>query len=197
MLIKISGYCIPYFEKSGATAETYAEKNAKFAGKETWIESFWQLSYQTTGYLFPKTKLHHGYFLWNFAKCFGAANRYTVEHLLNKNPETVLTGPKQTCSGTSYYQFFSAKENPKFTINVQLITLDNTTSRKIFMYYSSIIHEFKRNDISGNLLTFLTGFLRNRKQRFILDRQSSPWANINVGVPRSFHYRPTFIPDIH
>ena len=33
MLIKISGYCIPYFEKSGATVEIYAEKNAKFAGK--------------------------------------------------------------------------------------------------------------------------------------------------------------------
>ena len=64
-------------------------------------------------------------------------------------------------------------------------------------FHVSIIHEFKRNDISGNLLTFLTDFLRNRKQGFILDRQSSPWANINVGVPRSLHYRPTFIPDIH
>ena len=37
--------------------------------------------------------------------------------------------------------------------------------------------------ISGNLLSLLTDFLRNRKQRVILNGQSSSWASINAGVP--------------
>ena len=42
----------------------------------------------------------------------------------------------------------------------------------------------KRNGISGNLLSLLTDFLRNRKQRVILNGQSSSWANIKAGVPQ-------------
>ena len=52
------------------------------------------------------------------------------------------------------------------------------------MWDEGIIHKFKRNGISGNLLSFLTDFLRNRKQRVILNGQSSSWANINAGVPQ-------------
>ena len=45
-----------------------------------------------------------------------------------------------------------------------------------------ITHKPKRNGISGNWLSFLTDILRNRKQRFILNGQSSSWSNINAGV---------------
>ena len=37
---------------------------------------------------------------------------------------------------------------------------------------------------SGNLLSLSTDFLRNRKQRVILNGQSSSWANFNAGVPQ-------------
>ena len=49
-------------------------------------------------------------------------------------------------------------------------------------WHEGIIHRHKRNGISGNLLSLLTDFLRNRKQRVILNGQSSSWANINAGV---------------
>ena len=42
----------------------------------------------------------------------------------------------------------------------------------------------KCNGISGNLLSLLTDFLRNRKQRVILNGQSSSWANIKASVPQ-------------
>ena len=51
-------------------------------------------------------------------------------------------------------------------------------------WHEGIIHRHKRNGISGNLLSLLTDFLRNRKQRVILNGQSSSWANINAGVPQ-------------
>ena len=52
------------------------------------------------------------------------------------------------------------------------------------VWHDRIIHNLKRNGISGNLLCLLTDFLSNRKQRVILNGQSSSWANINAGVPQ-------------
>ena len=37
---------------------------------------------------------------------------------------------------------------------------------------------------TGNLLTLLTDFLRNRKQRVVLNGQHSSWADIKAGVPQ-------------
>ena len=52
------------------------------------------------------------------------------------------------------------------------------------MWHEGIIRKLKRNRISGNLLSLLTDFLRNRKQGVILNGQSSSWPNINAGVPQ-------------
>ena len=41
------------------------------------------------------------------------------------------------------------------------------------VWHEGIIHKLKRNGISGNLLSLLTDFLRNRKQIVILNGQSS------------------------
>ena len=51
-------------------------------------------------------------------------------------------------------------------------------------WHEGIIHKLKRNGISGNLLSLLTYFLRNRKQRVFPNGQSPSWANINTGVPQ-------------
>ena len=44
----------------------------------------------------------------------------------------------------------------------------------------------KQNGISGNLLNLLSNFLRNRKQRVVLNGQSSSWADVTAGVPQDF-----------
>ena len=40
-------------------------------------------------------------------------------------------------------------------------------------WHEGVIHKLKRNGILGNLLSLLTDFLRNRKQRVIRNSQSS------------------------
>ena len=40
------------------------------------------------------------------------------------------------------------------------------------------------NVSSGNLLKLLSNFLRNRKQRVVLNGQKSSWADVNAGVPQ-------------
>ena len=70
---------------------------------------------------------------------------------------------------------------------------DNYQVRGVFLdiskafdkvWHEGIVHKLKRNGISGNLLSLLTDFLRNRKQRVILNGQSSSWVNVNAGVPQ-------------
>ena len=78
---------------------------------------------------------------------------------------------------------------------------DNCEVRGVFIniskafdkvWHEGIIHRLKHNEISGNLLSLLTGFLRNRKQRVILNGRSSFWANINAGVPQGSILGPLF-----
>ena len=42
----------------------------------------------------------------------------------------------------------------------------------------------KQNVISGDLLQILSDYLRNRKQRVILNGPNSSWINVHAGVPQ-------------
>ena len=46
------------------------------------------------------------------------------------------------------------------------------------------IFELRQNGISGDLLNILSDFLSNRKQRVVLNGQTSSWAIITAGVPQ-------------
>ena len=52
------------------------------------------------------------------------------------------------------------------------------------VWHDGIIFKLKQNSISGNLLNLLSNFLRNRKQRVVLNGQSSSWADVTAGVPQ-------------
>ena len=47
-----------------------------------------------------------------------------------------------------------------------------------------LLYKLKQNGISGNLLETLTDFLKDRKQRDVLNGQNSSWANVEAGVPQ-------------
>ena len=52
------------------------------------------------------------------------------------------------------------------------------------VWQDGIIFKLKQNGISGNFLNLLSYFLRNRKQRVVLNGQTSSQANVNAGVPQ-------------
>ena len=52
------------------------------------------------------------------------------------------------------------------------------------VWHDGIILQLKQNGISGNLLNLLSNFLRNRKQRVVLNGQTSSWADVNAGAPQ-------------
>ena len=66
------------------------------------------------------------------------------------------------------------------------------------MWHDGIIYHLTQNGISGNLLNLLDDFLKERKQRVVLNGQVSIWKNINAGVPQGFIFGPLlFLIDIN
>ena len=53
-----------------------------------------------------------------------------------------------------------------------------------------IDYKLQQNGISGELLNILVDFLNNRKQRVVLNGQSSNWADVKAGVPQGSITRP-------
>ena len=47
-----------------------------------------------------------------------------------------------------------------------------------------LVFKLKQNGISGSFLNSLEDFPINRKQRAVLNGQTSNWENIHVGVPQ-------------
>ena len=52
------------------------------------------------------------------------------------------------------------------------------------VWHEGLIFKLKQNGISGNLLNLLCDFLRNRKQRVLLNGQVSDWSDVRAGVPQ-------------
>ena len=52
------------------------------------------------------------------------------------------------------------------------------------VWHDGLIFKLRPNGISGDVINVFLGFLRNRKQRVVLNGQCSSWANVNAGVPQ-------------
>ena len=50
------------------------------------------------------------------------------------------------------------------------------------VWHNGLIFKLRQNGITGNLLNLLSNFLRNRKQKLVLNGQISSWADVNAGV---------------
>ena len=52
------------------------------------------------------------------------------------------------------------------------------------VWHEHLIFKLKQNGTSGNLLNLSCDFLRNRKQRVLLNGQVSDWSDVRAGVPQ-------------
>jgi hypothetical protein len=50
--------------------------------------------------------------------------------------------------------------------------------------HKHLIHKLKGYGISGNLLLWIEDFLHERKQRVVLNGQSSSWTEVISGIPQ-------------
>ena len=52
------------------------------------------------------------------------------------------------------------------------------------VWHDGLIFKLKQNGVSRNLLNLLSNFLRNRKQKVVLNGHTSSWADVNAEVPQ-------------
>ena len=52
------------------------------------------------------------------------------------------------------------------------------------VWHQDRLYKLKQNGILGNFLETLTDFLKDRKQRVVLNGQNSSWVNVEIGVPQ-------------
>ena len=52
------------------------------------------------------------------------------------------------------------------------------------VWHNGLIYKLKQNGVAGDLLDTLTNFLKERKQRVVLNGQYSTWTNVEAGVPQ-------------
>ena len=52
------------------------------------------------------------------------------------------------------------------------------------VWHKGLIYRLKQNGIAGNLLKTLADFLKDRKQRVVLNGKNSTWVNVQPGVPQ-------------
>ena len=52
------------------------------------------------------------------------------------------------------------------------------------VWHEGLLHKLKQNGIDRNLLKLLSNYLSNRKQRVVLNGETSDWAPIHSGVPQ-------------
>ena len=50
------------------------------------------------------------------------------------------------------------------------------------VWHNGLIYKLKQNGVAGDLLDTLTNFLKERKERVILNGQYSTWTNVEAGV---------------
>ena len=52
------------------------------------------------------------------------------------------------------------------------------------VWHKGLTYKLKQNGVAGNLLKTLADFLKDRKQRVVLNGQNSTWVNVEAGVPQ-------------
>ena len=79
--------------------------------------------------------------------------------------------------------------NPPLDVRTVYLDISKAFDR---VWHDGLIYKLKRCGVSGQLLLLIQSFLKDRKQRTVLNGQSSTWGDISAGVPQGSILGPLF-----
>ncbi len=79
--------------------------------------------------------------------------------------------------------------NPPLDVRSVYLDISKAFDR---VWHDGLIYKLKRCGVSGELLSLIKSFLKDRKQRTVLNGQSSNWGDISAGVPQGSILGPLF-----
>ena len=79
--------------------------------------------------------------------------------------------------------------NPSLDVRGVFLDLSKAFDK---VWYEGLLYKLKNNGINGNALQLIESFLHNRRQRVVLNGQSSSWLSIRAGVSQGSVLGPLF-----
>ena len=79
--------------------------------------------------------------------------------------------------------------NPPLDVRSVYLDISKAFDR---VWHDGLIYKLKRCGVSGELLSLIQSFLKDRKQRTVLNGQNSDWGDISAGVPQGSILGPLF-----
>ena len=83
--------------------------------------------------------------------------------------------------------------NPPLDVRSVYLDISKAFDR---VWHDGLIYKLKRCGVSGQLLFLIQSFLKDRKQRTVLNGQSSNWGDISAGVPQGPLFFLVYINDL-
>ena len=110
-------------------------------------------------------------------------NYLTSNKLITKNQSGFTPGDSGTNQLISLVHDIHRAFDDNSCLEVRAVFLDMS---KAFdkVWHEGLLHKLKQNGIDGKILALLTNYLSNRKQRVVLNGETSDWAPILSGVPQ-------------
>ena len=79
--------------------------------------------------------------------------------------------------------------NPPLDVRSVYLDISKAFDR---VWHDGLMHKLKRCGVSGQLLVLIQSFLKDRKQRTVLNGKNSNWGDISAGVPQGSILGPLF-----
>ena len=89
----------------------------------------------------------------------------------------------------THHIYCAFEENPSKETRAVFLDLSKAFDR---VWHEGLIYKLECKGISGNLLTLVRNYLKDRKQRVVLNGRSSEWATVSAGVPQGSVLGPLF-----
>ena len=117
---------------------------------------------------------------------------HLVSHeLLNPNQSGFRPGDSSVNQLISItHTIFEAFDcNPPLDVRSVYLDISKAFDR---VWHEGLVYKLKRCGVSGQFLSLIQSFLKGRKQRTVLNGQSSNWGDISAGVPQGSILGPLF-----
>ena len=110
-------------------------------------------------------------------------NYLISNNLITKNQSGFGPGDSVTNQLLSLVNVIHTAFDDKNCLEVRSVYLDMS---KAFdkVWHEGLIFKLKQNGIEGKLLSLFHNYLKNRKQRVVINSSESSWGDIKAGVPQ-------------
>ena len=86
------------------------------------------------------------------------------------------------------------RDPPWIKNKIKQLTQEINNATKAFdkVWHDGLIYKLIQSGVTGNLLNTLANFLKDRKQRVVLNGQNSAWVNVEAGASQGSVLGPLF-----